>query len=415
LIVLIGLFLIFQTISLIRYINKINVIIENFFLAHLSGEAPASFAIKTRKDEFSKLYKYFAQVNKDIEKIRVNYEIQNNYFKTIVDQTTVGLISYTGDGVIEFINDAARKMFGIYVIRNLRKLDTYKEGFSQYIIALEQRKTELVSLVIHGELIQLSVKKTQFKTGERLLYLVSLQNIRAELDSKEMESWQKLIRVLTHEIMNSMTPITSLAKTISRIYRDQESGRIIQPKEVTIPDIDKTVNAMDIFESRAEGLAEFVRNFTDVNKLPKPKFQKVNIQNLLQKIQILFDDPNSVKPIQLIISCHPSIQINADQNLLEQVLINLVKNSLEACSETPVPIIKLSAHSQYDRTIIEIEDNGRGIPKVVMENIFVPFFTTKEKGSGIGLSLSRQIIRMHGGTLDFNSVPGKKTVFTIRL
>ncbi|MCK9422553.1 MAG: hypothetical protein M0Q38_08140, partial [Bacteroidales bacterium] len=181
LIVLIGLFLIFQTISLIRYINKINVIIENFFLAHLSGEAPASFAIKTRKDEFSKLYKYFAQVNKDIEKIRVNYEIQNNYFKTIVDQTTVGLISYTGDGVIEFINDAARKMFGIYVIRNLRKLDTYKEGFSQYIIALEQRKTELVSLVIHGELIQLSVKKTQFKTGERLLYLVSLQNIRAEL------------------------------------------------------------------------------------------------------------------------------------------------------------------------------------------------------------------------------------------
>jgi signal transduction histidine kinase len=215
--------------------------------------------------------------------------------------------------------------------------------------------------------------------------------------------------------MNSMTPITSLAKTISRIYRDQESGRIIQPKEVTIPDIDKTVNAMDIFESRAEGLAEFVRNFTDVNKLPKPKFQKVNIQNLLQKIQILFDDPNSVKPIQLIISCHPSIQINADQNLLEQVLINLVKNSLEACSETPVPIIKLSAHSQYDRTIIEIEDNGRGIPKVVMENIFVPFFTTKEKGSGIGLSLSRQIIRMHGGTLDFNSVPGKKTVFTIRL
>lgn len=127
------------------------------------------------------------------------------------------------------------------------------------------------------------------------------------------------------------------------------------------------------------------------------------------------DDSGYGKVVPLKLACHPSLYVKADQNLLEQVLINLVKNSLEACSEIPDPVIKLKAYTQYDRTIIEVEDNGKGIPAVVMENIFVPFFTTKEKGSGIGLSLSRQIIRMHGGTLDFNSVPGEKTIFTIRL
>ncbi|MCK9204772.1 MAG: ATP-binding protein [Bacteroidales bacterium] len=414
-IALIGIALVLQTVSLIRYVNRINVRIENFFLAHLNGEVPDIAETNRKNKEFFRLNEYFSRINKEQENIRIKTEIQNSYFKTIIDQTTTGLLSYTGEGEVDFVNDAARKIFGIYVLRHIRKLDTIKEGLSKILLDLGPGITQLVPIVINGELIQISVKKTKFKSGDRLLYLVTLQNIKSELDTKEMESWQKLIRVLTHEIMNSITPITSLVNTISRIYRERDTGRILQPAEITAQAIDKTVKGLDIIETRGIGLVDFVKNFRDVNKLPKPQFEKIDVNGLLHQIKILFDDPYSTETAKLKISCPAELTILADRHLIEQVLINLIKNSFEACSETLNPVIRLSAYQQYDRTFIEVEDNGKGIPEVVMENIFVPFFTTKEKGSGIGLSLSRQIIRMHGGTLEFHSVPGEMTIFTIRI
>ncbi|MDD4604221.1 MAG: ATP-binding protein [Bacteroidales bacterium] len=415
LIILTGLLFLFQVVSLIRYLNKINQKLELFFLAYLSGDVTSLKHSLKSGSEFDKLQEYFTRINDRLEKIRVENEIRNTYFKTIVDQTNVGLISFTQNGTVEFINDEFRKIFNCYVVRNLTKLDNYKDGLSEFLKTLEPERSDLISVVIQGELIPLSVKKREFKVGDKLLHLVSLQNIKAELDQKEMESWQKLIRVLTHEIMNSITPIISLVNTISRIFKDRETGQIVDPKELTPAVIDKTVRGLDIIEGRGKGLVDFVRNFRDVNKLPKPQFQVVNVRKLLQETKMLFDEFLEQKQVEIVISCQPSLLVQADQKLLEQVLINLVKNALEACQEKPNSKVTLSAHTTLEHTYIQVEDNGKGIPDVVMENIFVPFFTTKEKGSGIGLSLSRQIIRMHGGTLDFISVPGEKTIFTIKL
>jgi len=272
----------------------------------------------------------------------------------------------------------------------------------------------LIPIIINGEVIQLAIKKVQFKTGEKLLNLVSLQNIKPELEQKEIESWQRLIRVLTHEICNSITPITSLVSSLIKRFRNKETGRVKRPEDLTIQSVEKTVRGLEMVEGRSFGLIQFVENYREVARLPKPQFQLLNVRNLLKKIHLLYEGDLSERKIILKIECHQSIFVQADINLLEQVMINLVKNAIEALEGIPEPSIRLSGRSVQDRILIEVEDNGKGIPSVVLEDVFVPFFTTKERGSGIGLSLSRQIIRLHGGSLDVQSEPGK-TVFSIKL
>jgi len=415
LIIITACILVIQAVEMIRYINNINTKIEDIFLAYLSGEATTSFSPAMKRNEFGKMYSYFAQLNQNLENIRVDNEIRNNYFKTIVDQTAVGLISFSNDGHVEFMNDATKRMFKVHVVKNLSRLDAFKEEFGKFLLDIEAERTELVSVTIDGEMVQLSVKKVDFKAGPKSLHLVSLQNIKAELDQKEVESWQKLIRVLTHEIMNSITPITSVVNTLSRIFIMKDSGRIIGPEEVTEQSIERTVMGLAMVEKRGKGLVQFVNNYRDLTNLPKPNFQDIIIKPMFLDIQLLFQEQAEHRHISVVISCHPGLQIRMDRKLLEQVLINLFKNAIEASDESRKSTIKLSAYAANDHTFIEVEDNGTGIPPVVAENMFVPFFTTKEKGSGIGLSLSRQFVRLHGGNLDFYSVPGEKTVFTIKL
>src|SRR5512138_432581 len=229
----------YQVFLLIRYLNSINRKLEDFFLIHLSGEVTSTSARKKAEDEFAPLYSYFDRINDKLEESRVENEIQNSYFKTIVDQTAVGLISFNPDGSVEFFNDAAKKIFNINVLRNLYKLDRIKDGFAKMLLDLRSNDQKLISFIVNGELVQLATKKVMFKTGERILHLVSFQDIQPELDEKELESWQKLIRVLTHEIMNSMTPIITLVTTIGRLYRDKESGGIKEPSEVQPSMIEK--------------------------------------------------------------------------------------------------------------------------------------------------------------------------------
>jgi len=413
-IIITGIFL-YQVVVLIRYLNKINRKLEDFFIAHLSGEVTSAF-IKSRKEqEFKQLYHYFDELNTKLENARIENEISSTYFKTLVDHAAVGLIAFRDDGKIEFLNDAARKIFGIHVIKNLDRLDQFKEGLSVHMLNLTSNKTELVPVIIKGELIQLATRKVQFHTGKMTIHLVSLQNIKPELEQKEVESWQRLIRVLTHEIMNSITPITSLVASLTRIFREKETGKIKKPEELTSQAIEKTLKGLDLVEGRGSGLVQFVQNYREVTRLPKPHFQVVNVKDILQQVAILGENQIPEKQVRIIIECQPSILFQADPGLMGQVLINLIKNALEAVEHTDQPLIKLTGQSNQDHTIIEVEDNGPGIPPGVLEDIFVPFFTTKEKGSGIGLSLSRQIVRLHGGSLEAYSVPGKKTVFTIKI
>jgi nitrogen fixation/metabolism regulation signal transduction histidine kinase len=300
------------------------------------------------------------------------------------------------------------------VLRNLKKLNNIKEGFSDMLIELASGDRKLISFIIAGELVQLATKKVKFRTMNEELHLVSFQNIKPELEEKEIESWQRLIRVLTHEIMNSMTPIVTLVGTIVKKFRKKEKPDLIETKEVTPEIMKKTVKGLDLIDTRGKGLIHFVQNYRSITRLPKPDFQVVNVLELFKRVSTLYESDAESSGIRLDVTCHRSVFINADGKLLEQVLINLTKNALEALDGVENPRVELSAQSSQDQMILQVSDNGRGIPPELMDDIFVPFFTTKQKGSGIGLSLSRQIIRLHGGSMTVQSEPGN-TVFTIRI
>jgi len=403
-----------QTVFLVKYLNTVNRKLENFFLFYLSGEVVSGSVRRSKNDEFSSLYDYFDLINDKLEQARVKNELQNNYFKTIVDETSVGLISFKADGSVELFNEAAKKIFGINVLRNLKKLNNIKEGFSDQLINLDSNERILITFVLAGELIQLATKKVKFKTMNEELHLVSFQNIKPELEEKEIESWQRLIRILTHEIMNSMTPIMTITGTITKQFSLGEGEALKSPEEITEGMMAKTVKGLGLIQTRGKNLIRFVQSYQHITKLPKPDFRITPVRELLNRISALFEEEYRASGIRLDIQCNPSLFIQADGTLLEQVLINLVKNATEALENTQEPQIILKANSLEDQVIIQIADNGKGIPADLIDDIFVPFFTTKQKGSGIGLSLSRQIIRLHGGSLTVQSVPGD-TVFTIRI
>jgi len=411
---LLGLLIPVEAFLLIKYLNSINHKLEQFFIMHLSGDVTTSFSASGRKDEFESLYSYFRRVNEKLEISRVESEIRNNYFKTIVDHTSTGLISFTMEGRVELFNDAARKIFRINVLRTIDKLDRFKEGFSDTLKTLKPGDSQLINLIIDDDLVQLSTRKAIFRTGNTDLHLVSFQNIKSELEQQEIESWQKLIRVLTHEIMNSITPIITLAATLTRIFRHKDSRQIKPISELTDQNLEKTMRGLDIIENRGSGLVHFVKNYRSVAIIPKPEFQILNLRDMFTRISDLHEEILREKNISVSLECPHSLHLQADGKLIDQVLINLFKNAIEAVNGLPSARIRMSAQNIDNQIVIEVEDNGAGISDYAMQNMFVPFFTTKEGGSGIGLSLSKQIIRMHGGSIGVQSSPGK-TLFTIKI
>ena len=295
---LLGLLIPVEAYLLIRYLNAINRKLEQFFIMHLSGDVTTSFTASGKTDEFEGLYSYFRRINDKLESSRVESEIRNNYFKTIVDHTSTGLISFTKEGRVELFNDAARKIFRINVLRTLEKLDQFKDGFSDTLKAIKPGESQLINLIIDDDLVQLSTRKAIFRTGNIDLHLVSFQNIKNELEQQEIVSWQKLIRVLTHEIMNSITPIITLVATLTRIFRHKDSGKIKSINELTEHNLEKTMRGLDIIENRGNGLVHFVRNYRSVAILPKPEFQILNLQDMFTRIKDLHEEILAEKHIQ---------------------------------------------------------------------------------------------------------------------
>ncbi len=410
-----ALIIIVQVIFLIRYLNTINWILEDYFLALANNETNILVEKPLKEKGFNKLFELLQLIGAKQEKNRINQEIQNNYFKTIVSQTSVGLISFTDEGSVDFINDAAKHLFKVAALKNLNRLDSYQKGFSDYLIRLESEKTVLIPLVIQDSMIQLSVKKVRLLVGEQEYSLLSLQNIKTQLDDKEIEAWQKLVRIQMHEIGNSITPMTSGINTVLALFWNSQMRSAIRPDQVTEELINRTVKGLELVKSRGDGLIQFVNDVRQFGSVMKIQPQTFKVRDLFLDIFNLMKEELKAIGTRLIIDCRESIEITADRKLMEQVLINLIKNAMEACESRPDGLICLSANCINDKTIIQIEDNGKGISEEMKDKIFIPFFTTKQKGSGIGLSFSRQLIRLHDGTLTFTSIPNKKTIFTITL
>jgi signal transduction histidine kinase len=330
----------------------------------------------------------------------------------VIQHIGVGLITFNNSGKVELINHAAKRALKIKILNQIQSLNDIGTGFGDYLMNMPVRKKHIYKLAFTNEIVQLLLFATEFRMQNRNLKMIILQNIQSELEEKELDAWQKLIRVLTHEIINSITPISSMAGTVHQLVKDGVTEGAPANPEV----IHDVLTALNAIQKRSEGMVLFVEKFRNLTKIPQPNYKTMSISSLFDRIRILMSAKLQNHHIEFTMLVQPeNLELTADPNLIEQVIINLINNSIQAFSGTQKGQIELKASvDEVSKVMITVKDNGPGIADDIQEKIFIPFFTTRQDGSGIGLSLSRQIMRAHGGIIKVNSAPGNDTVFTLR-
>jgi len=400
-----ALIFVFQVVEIIHFLNRTNTKIAFFFDAIRNDDSTLNFPVNTGNKSLNELNISLNKVNVLIRNIKFELQEQEQYFKTILEHVSIGIITFNENGNIFLANSAARNLLNYEHLTHINQISRVDWKFFTTISELQPGDRKLVSFKGKAGVVQLSLKSTLFKTAQQNLQLVAIQDIKNEMETKELESWIKLIRVLTHEIMNSVAPIISLSQTISGYYKNLD-GKLPDEKIIT-----NTIKGLEVINERGAGLINFVENYRKLTRLPQPDKKPIKVAQLFENTVTLINYESINEMVQITWKINqPDLEIIADKEQISQVLINLIKNSLEALKNLSEGKILLSGEINANgRVQITVSDNGPGIPEDLMDKIFIPFFTTKESGSGVGLSLSRQIMMLHGGSLKVVSVPGKNT------
>ncbi len=407
------LILVYLVVSLISYLNITNRKIKLFFDSVRNDDSTLSFPADTRNRTFNELYRSMNRVNQEIQKLKIENRHQEQYFQTLLEHLATGIITYNDKGFILHANSSAKRLLSVEVLTHIQQIERIDRKLFKTISSIKPFERRLIAMNTEHGLIQLSLKASSIKTKENEMVILSIQDIKNELDEKEIESWMKLIRVLMHEIMNSITPITSLSESLYNVFNKE--GIPVLPEQINNKSIATTLQGLNVIKEQGKGLMSFVESYRKLTRVPEPEKKLFRVADLLSRVQILFNSLENRNRIELIITLKESeLELFADQNLISQVLINLVKNALEANEDNPKGKITILAGINNDnRPEICVKDNGPGIAEENIEEIFVPFFTTRKSGSGIGLSISKQIMRVHGGNLKVRSVPDSETSFCL--
>ena len=399
-------FLIWQTISAIYAMNRTNRQITFFFDAIRNEDSTLHFPIKTGNRAIDELNVSMNRLNDVIGSVKMQNRTQEKYFGSIIEHAATGLLTFDENGHILIANSASRRLLALDPLTHISQLEKVEKGLSLEFKELSQERYKLVRITNERGSLQLSLRATAMTINTKNVTLISIQDIRNELDEKETESWIRLIRVMTHEIMNSIAPITSLAETVSGYFADGDEIKKCDDLDEKI--IRNTVAGLKVIRERGSGLVKFVESYRQLTHLHEPIRKNVDLQLFMEKVKLLLSSELNLNKTALAINFqNQGMKIFVDENLFSQVIINLVRNSYEALQGQANGMIQINTYkSTNNQTVMEVIDNGPGIPTELLDQIFVPFFTTRESGSGIGLSLSRQIIRKHNGTLSVKSQPG---------
>ena len=402
--------------QLLHYVESTNRKVT-FFLESIEN---SDFTVKFSRDNkygksFQDLNLAFNQVLDAFKDVRAEKEAHLQYLHTVVQYVRIGLISFDQEGKVELYNNAAIQLLGTGYIRNISELEQATPEFYKILKNINPGDNTLVKQSHRNEEFQLSITATELRLRGTAFKLVTIQNIQPELQQKEIEAWQNLAKVLRHEIMNSITPIVSHVETLNEILED-DSSWVNNKQSLTTETTKDITSALVTIEKRSKGLLHFVDAYRSFSEIPKPSFEIIKVSELLDRLVKLYQGETKKLNIKVVCKIDPGdLEIRADQELIDTVLINLFKNALEAVTAATDPTIELRAQlDNHGSVYIEIKDNGPGIIPEAQDRIFIPFYTTKENGSGIGLSLSRQIMQMHHGNLTFDSEPDQYTVFTLQ-
>jgi nitrogen fixation/metabolism regulation signal transduction histidine kinase len=409
---LMGIIIIVELVDIFKFISQTNRKLTRFLESVRYSDFISGFTADNRLGKsFKELNIAFNEVLEAFRKARSEKEEHWQYLNSVVQQVRTGILSFDSEGNVQLINANAKKFIGVTNLKNIRDLININPKLYHAINSVELGKSELYK---GGNDIYLTIQSTELRIRGTDVKLITLQNIQPELQKQELEAWQNLTRVLRHEIMNSITPISSLTSTLREIL-DHDMERKNTHYELKEEGAEDLREGLSTIENRSRGLIKFIDAYREYTSLPKPKLTTVRLKDLIDHVAQLMRTELKKTHIKFHYACTSEyLTIQADLEMIEQVLINLLKNAIEALAETENPTLSLIGSYDENAVKIEIIDNGPGIIKEALEHIFVPFYTTKRTGSGIGLSLSRQIMQMHNGSITVESDPDVKTVFTLR-
>ncbi|WP_083631245.1 sensor histidine kinase [Labilibacter marinus] len=407
------LLLIWVILNLFKYLNGVHEQISFFFESILNEDFNSVYALKRKSKVLNQLNENLEKVNQKMQDALMANAQQEQYFKALIEHIGTGVLTCNSEGFVIHANASIKQMLGLEQLTHTKQLQKVDGALLKAVKDIKHKEQRMVSFSIglNNTPIKILLKAVEFTTGKEHVMLISAQDINKELDENELDSWMKLIRVLTHEIMNSIAPITSLSETVASFY--SKDGVPVAKEDINDKTIETTIRALDVIQDQGKGLISFVDSYRSLMRLPKPKKEKIELCDFLEK-NVIINQVNGVG-IQLNYDNKDKcLNICGDKDQLSQVLINLLKNANYAIEGKDKPeIILWFGRNSKGQVEITVTDNGEGIESDLLEEIFIPFFTTKDSGSGIGLSLSRQIMRLHGGWLKVNSELGKGSRFTM--
>ena len=395
--------------KLFALVNKTNRDLTNFLLSIRFDDYETTYSQKMGgSGDNTSLYNAFNLITGKFRNIRSEKEAQHQFLLALVEQVDTGLICFDDEGRTILMNDALRKLLHKSYLPSIESLSKVDKHLYETLLNYVPGTRQLLKIQVENDLLQLTIVGTVLQSNNQTLRLFSFHNINTELDVQEMRSWEKLIKILTHEIMNSVSPVVSLAATTGDIIRTATGL-----EESTREDMQQAIGAI---EKRSELLLDFTRKYRQLTRIPTPDLEDFDIKELLERLIVLHTAEIEEKSINVVkqFPSHKAI-IKGDESMLEQAFINLIKNGLQALEGHQEPKLEINLRKDGSKIVIQIADNGDGIEETMLDQIFVPFFTTKTEGSGIGLSLGRQIILLHHGSINVSSQLGKGTVFTIKL
>ena len=406
-----GFIIIGQLVELYRFSSQTNRKLTRFLESVKYSDFISGFNSDNKLGKnFKDLNVAFNEVLEAFRKARSEKEEHWQYLNTVVQQVRTGIISFDPEGNIQLINANAKKFLGTTTIKNIEELKEINPKLHHSLISTDPGKSTLYK----GNEFLLTIQATELRIRGNVVKLLTLQNIQTELQKQELEAWQNLTRVLRHEIMNSITPISSLTSTLREIL-DYDLIKKENGYELKDEGAEDLREGLSTIENRSKGLIKFIDAYREYTSLPLPKIKTIRLKDLIDHVSQLMRVELKKTQVTFVPSCESEyLTIQADEEMIEQVLINLVKNAIEAIGNQPNGRIELNGKYADNSVIIEVIDNGPGIIKEAMAKVFIPFFTTKKTGSGIGLSLSRQIMQMHNGSLSVYSEPNVRTEFTLR-
>lgn len=409
---IVGALLVYQAWSLARYVEFTNRKLELFLRSIEFADFSHKLAPGPAGKSFEDLAARLEDATESFRKISTAREESLRYLDSVVQHIGIGLVAFDQKGRVELLNPAAKTLLDVPVLRNIDDLGSVSPELHAKLLTLRPGRRDLVTLPLGGRVLQLSLRATELRRQREVHTIVSIQNISPELNEKEMEAWRNLIRVLTHEIRNSLTPIASLAASVEQMVvpGESEAGKDGARASSEIRD------ALQAIQRRSEGLLQFVNAYRDLTHIPELELESLKVGEMLDRVVKVVTPQPEDRTVRLRTVVRPEeMTLTADPRLIEQVLINVVLNALQATEgQADAEIVLEAAIDAENRAVIRVTDNGPGIVGDSLEKIFVPFYSTRQGGSGIGLSLSRQIMRMHRGDLTVRSEPGVKTTFTLQ-